>query len=361
MSTGRLVWLGLLVLAVLAPQALSDVPFGTFSIVAYDPQTQELGIAVQSRAFSVGGGVPWAEAGAGAIATQAATNESFGPKGLALMRAGSSAEATLNALLASDEGRENRQVGIVDARGRSASFTGSGCQSWAGDSTEAGLSVQGNILAGPGVVAGMVRAFHETQGELALRLIAALHAGQAAGGDRRGQQSAALLVVRPSEEYPEYNTRYIDLRVEDHPSPIDELERVFIIHQSSDLLRAHLRYAEYYEKRGDREEAALERQRIGETLQATLAREDATAGMLNALAWYCATADMYLEESLEAARRAVALEPENAGIIDTLAETLYRMGRKDEAVKTIDRAIAIDPDDPYLRQQRDRFQKDIRR
>jgi uncharacterized Ntn-hydrolase superfamily protein len=343
-------------LLVCAVPVLGDVPGGTFSIVAYDPATQELGVVVQSRAFSVGGGVPWAEAGIGAIATQASTNESFGPRGLALLRSGFEAKEVLDMLLGADEGRENRQLGIVDVHGGAASFTGGECLSWAGDTTAVGLSAQGNILAGPDVLSEMVRAFSETSGELAERLLAALHAAQAAGGDRRGQQSAALLVVRPSDKYPEYRTRYIELRVEDHPTPIDELERVFRIHQASDLLRAHLRYAEIYDAQDDKAAAKRERTRIGEALQRTLANPDADAGTLNALAWYCATADMYLEESLKAARRAVDKEPDSTAILDTLAEVYFRMGRKDEALETINRAIAIDPEDNYLKTQRDRFQ-----
>ena len=333
----------------------ADVPVGTFSIVAFDPETQELGVAVQSRAFSVGAGVPWAEAGLGAIATQASTNESFGPRGLALLRSGYDAREVVDMLIGSDSGRDNRQLGVVDVRGGSASYTGNKCLVWAGDTTAVGLSAQGNILAGPTVLHEMVRAFSETDGELSEKLLAALRAAQEAGGDRRGQQSAALLVVRPSDDYPEYRTRYVDLRVEDHTAPIDELERVFRIHQASDLLRAHLRYAAMYDSLGNTAAAKRERSRIGETLNSFLARDDADAGALNALAWYCAAADMYLEESLEAARRAVALEPENSGILDTLAEVLFRLGQKDEAVKTIDRAIAIDPEDSYLKSQRDRF------
>ena len=147
----------------------------------------------------------------------------------------------------------------------------------------------------------------------------------------------------------------IDLRVEDHETPIAELRRVFQIHQATDLLRAHVRYTAYYDALGNEAAAERERMRIGETLRKTLARDDATAGMLNALAWYCATADVYLEESLEAAKRAVALEPENTGIMDTLAEVRYRMGRTKEAIETIDRAIAIDPEDNYLREQRKKF------
>jgi uncharacterized Ntn-hydrolase superfamily protein len=342
-------------LSLAAGLAWPDAPQGTFSIVAYDPATQELGVAVQSRAFSVGGGVPWAEAGVGAVATQASTLEAHGPRGLALLRTGHSAQQVLDMLIGSDTGWERRQLGIVDVRGGSAAWTGSECGSWAGDSTASGLSVQGNILAGPAVVTEMVRAYREADGELAEKLLAALHAAQAAGGDRRGQQSAALLVVRPSDEFPEYRTRYIDLRVEDHPTPIDELERVFRIHQASDLLRAHLRYLEMYDSQGNDEAAARERLRIGQTLERTLADPDADSGTLNSLAWYCANEDLYLEESLEAARRAMQLEPEDTDILDTLAEVLYRLGRTDEALATIERALSLEPEDDYLKGQRDRF------
>lgn len=355
MSYGRIVVLMFALASAGGASTVADVPVGTFSIVAYDPQTQELGVAVQSRAFSVGAAVPWAQAGVGAIATQASTNESFGPRGLALLRTGYSARDALDMLLASDPGRQNRQVGIVDAHGGAASFTGGECLAWAGDTTGTGFSVQGNILAGPEVVSEMVRAFSEAEGELAERLIVALHAAQAAGGDRRGQQSAALLVVRPSHHYPEYRTRYIELRVEDHPEPISELERVFRLHQASDLLRAHVRYAEHYDTTGNVEAARRERERIGETLVRTLAREDADAGSLNALAWYCATSDIYLEESLDAARRAADSEPENTAILDTLAEVLFRLGRAKDAIEVIDRAISLDPGDEYLRRQRKRF------
>jgi len=328
----------------------------TFSIVARDPQTGELGIAVQSRAFSVGAGVPWAEAGVGAVATQSNTNESFGPRGLALMRSGYTARETLDILLGADPGRENRQVGIVDARGRAATFTGEECGTWAGDSTEVDLSVQGNLLAGPDVVRDMVTAFHRTEGELAEKLLAALHAAQAAGGDKRGQQSAAILVVRESDAYPEYRTRYIELRVEDHPTPIDELERVFRMHQASDLLEAHVRYATAYDEQGDAAAAQRERQRIGEALQGTLQRGNASASTLNALAWNCAISDIHLQEALRAAQEAAAMEPENTNILDTLAEVHFRVGDAAKAIEVIDRALALEPGDGYLLSQRKRFE-----
>jgi len=345
-------------LALLTPlPGVAGAPSGTFSIVALDAETGEIGVAVQSRAFSVGSAVPWAEAGVGAVATQSQTNESFGPQGLAMMRWGMPAEEAMRALLGSDPGRENRQVGIVDANGRSASFTGAKCSDWAGDTTAPGLAIQGNILAGPDVVRGMARAFRETRGELAERLLAALQAGQAAGGDRRGQQSAALLVVRPSDRYPQYRTRYIDLRVEDHPSPIEELVRVFRIHQTGDLLQAHLRYAALYDSLGQEKAAARERERIGETLRTTMASGTRDAEVLNSLAWFCAIGNIHLEEALSAARTAVEIEPRNTAILDTLAEVYFRLGQGEQALQTIERAIEISPEDPYLMGQRERFRK----
>jgi uncharacterized Ntn-hydrolase superfamily protein len=347
--------LGILVLATVGH---AEPPAGTFSIAAHDPVTGELGVAVQSRAFSVGAGVPWAEAGVGAIATQASTNESFGPRGLVLLRDGLPAEVVLGQLLMSDPGHDQRQLGIVDASGGSAAHTGRQCLDWAGDSTEVGLSVQGNILTGPEVVAAMVHAFRATEGELAEKLIAALEAGQAAGGDRRGQQSAALLVVRESNEFPEYRTRYVDLRVEDHPSPIAELRRVFEIHRATDLLEAHLRFHAAYLADGDSVAARRELVHVGAALRVALANPDAAASTLNALAWVSATADVFLDEALAAAERAVRLAPDDAGIIDTLAEVHFRRGDRDRAVEVIDRAIALDPEVAYYREQRARFLDD---
>lgn len=344
------------VAAAIAALSLFSVPAGaTFSIVAYDSVTQELGVAVQSRAFSVGMAVPWAEAGVGAIATQASTNESFGPLGLNRLRRGESASETMRALLDADSGSAHRQLGIADARGRSANFTGKLCSEWAGGVTGPGYAIQGNILAGEGVVKGMEKAFLETQGELAERLLAALVAGQAAGGDRRGMESAALLVVRPSDGYPEYRTRYVDLRVEDDKDPINELIRVYRILEGQRLAEAHLRYAEAYEKAGRKDLAAVERDRVGQALDRALERPDNDASTLNGLAWVCATNGVHLEEALTAAERAVKLEPKSAEILDTLAEVHYRMGRKEEAIEVETRALALSPNDEYLKGQLARF------
>jgi uncharacterized Ntn-hydrolase superfamily protein len=327
----------------------------TFSIVAYDSVTQELGVAVQSRAFSVGEAVPWAEAGVGAIATQASTNESFGPLGLELLRKGRRAPEVVRALIEADSGSAHRQLGIVDPRGGSAAHTGRSCSPWAGHRTGPGYSIQGNILAGEAVVAEMERAFLSTPGELSERLLAALDAGQAAGGDKRGMQSAALLVVRPSDKYAEYRWRYVDLRVEDSKEPIRELRRVFQIHEAQKLAEAHLRFAEAYESSGRKDLARMERERVGEALRRALARGERDASNLNGLAWVCATNDVFLQEALEAAERAVSLEPKNSGILDTLAEVHFRMGDSGKAVEVESRALAVEPNDPYLKDQLARF------
>ncbi len=201
----------------------------TFSIVAFDPTSGDLGVAVASKFPCVGAVVPWAKAGIGAVATQAWANTAFGPEGLGLMGQGMSAAEAIDAVVEADEGRDDRQVGAVDARGGVATFTGASCVDWAGGRTGDVVAVQGNILVGADVVDAMVRAYGETEGELSDRLLAALLAGDEAGGDRRGRQSAALLVVREAGGYEGRNDRYIDLRVDDHPEAANELARLFAV------------------------------------------------------------------------------------------------------------------------------------
>lgn len=202
----------------------------TFSIVAHDPTEPAWGIAVASKFLAVGAVVPWARAGAGAVATQSYARVSFGPDGLSLMEQGRSAQDTLQTLLAADPEREHRQVGMVDVSGGAAAFTGSACHDWAGHRVGEGFTCQGNILAGARVVEAMAETFQSASGELAERLLAALLAGDDAGGDRRGKQSAAVLVVRSSGGYGGDNDRYLDLRVDDHPDPVPELRRLVGVH-----------------------------------------------------------------------------------------------------------------------------------
>lgn len=203
----------------------------TFSVVAYDSRTGELGIAVQSKFLSVGAVVPWLETGVGAIATQAWANTSYGPRGLDMMRGGADAAEAIDRLTLDDSDRAHRQVGAVDASGRAAAYTGTQCIEWAGDFAGDGFAVAGNCLAGTQVVAELARAFSQTSGALADRLIGSLRAGQHAGGDKRGQQSAALSIVKAGGGYGGLNDRYLDLRVDDHPQPIEELARILELHK----------------------------------------------------------------------------------------------------------------------------------
>lgn len=202
----------------------------TFSIVACDLKAHAWGIAVASKFPAVGSVVPWARANAGAVATQALANTTFGPRGLELMSGHLSAEETLAKLLTRDRDREHRQVGLVDARGRSASYTGKKCMEWAGSLTGLGYAIQGNILAGPEVIRQMEHTFLESKGELPERLFAVLDAGSRAGGDRRGRQSAALYVVKNKAGYGGHNDRWIDYRVDDHLNPVLRLGELLELH-----------------------------------------------------------------------------------------------------------------------------------
>src|SRR5229473_6800151 len=223
------------VLLVLASPLLGDdhpvlqVPtVSTFSIVAIDPANGDMGVAVASRYFSVGSVVPWALAGVGAVATQANVNVGYGPRGIDLLRRGLSAPEVLRKLLEEDtfEGKDGRQVAIVDAQGRIAAYTGPNAPHWAGDRQGKTWSAQGNILAGPQVPEAMGRAFDSTPGELAEKLFAALKAGDDAGGDSRGRQSASMLVVRKQGGRNINNDRYVYVNVDDNPNPFPELRRL---------------------------------------------------------------------------------------------------------------------------------------
>jgi len=203
----------------------------TYSIVAHDPSTGDLGVAVQSRYFSVGPVVPWAEADVGAVATQAFVNVSYGPRGLQLLKEGLTVEEVIEKLTGEDEGKEFRQLGIVDAKGNAAAYTGTKCLEWAGSKVGKCYSTQGNILTGEEVVEKIAEKFESTKGDLAGRLVAALEAGEKAGGDARGRQSAALLVVRKNAGRGGYGDKSIELRVEDNSDPVAELKRLLKIHR----------------------------------------------------------------------------------------------------------------------------------
>ncbi|QDP40005.1 DUF1028 domain-containing protein [Radiobacillus deserti] len=203
----------------------------TYSIVGFDPKTGELGVAVQSKFIGVGSVVPWAKAGVGAVATQAFANPAYGPEGLKLMEEGKSPAEAIEILTNSDKDKDERQVGMVDANGNAATFTGSNCYDWAGGVSGENFAAQGNILVNKETVTDMAEAFQNTKGSLAERLLAGLSAAQNAGGDSRGKQSSALYIVKEKGGYGGLNDVFIDLRVDDHPEPIKELIRLFNLQQ----------------------------------------------------------------------------------------------------------------------------------
>jgi uncharacterized Ntn-hydrolase superfamily protein len=272
----------------------------TFSIVAIDPSNGDLGVAVASRYFSVGSVVPWALAGVGAVATQANVNVGYGPRGIDLLRQGLSASEVLKKLLEEDtfEGKDGRQVAIVDAQGHLAAYTGPNAPHWAGHRQGKTWSAQGNILVGPQVPESMGRAFESTPGELAEKLYAALKAGDDAGGDARGHQSASILVVRKQGGRNLNNDRYIYINVDDHPKPFAELRR---------LLNLNLAYL--YEEAADRSLSANKTQ-----------------------------------EALAAARKALQYAPAQADTHTALAFLEYFYGSKETALAEFLRAEKLDPD-----------------
>ena len=207
-------------------------PIATYSIAACDLEAKEWGVATQSKFLSVGSVVPWAEPEIGAIATQAYANPRYGPQGLDLLRQGLSAEEVVERLTSQDEGRDHRQLGVVDGEGRAASYTGAECMEWAGGRTGDCYAAQGNILVSPETVDAIAETFEQSSGPLAERLLESLDAAQAAGGDRRGQQSSALLVVRKDGGYAGLSDVVVELRVEDHERPLEELRRIYGLHQA---------------------------------------------------------------------------------------------------------------------------------
>lgn len=324
---------------------------GTFSIVAMDPETEEWGIAVASKVLDVGYIVPWLAPGIGAVATQAYANPYFGPWVLEALSRGMSADEALQSVLQRDTIPEQRQVGIVDMNGYAAAHTGESTLEWAGHKKDRYVSVQGNILAGPGVVDSMFATFQRTEGLLAERLIAALEAGEAAGGDSRGKQSAALYVKRKSGGYQGVDDRLVDLKVIDSPEPIKELRRLYEMWQFNFLAPAYLRLADE-----EKDKAELFLKKTYFLLQIALESDIEDPETYNSLAWEFAVRKMYPEETLKAALRAHELAPEEAHIMDTVAEAYYVMGDYEKAIHWEKEALKRSPDEPFYKKQLKKFE-----
>jgi uncharacterized Ntn-hydrolase superfamily protein len=306
---------------------------GTFSIVAYDADAGEWGVAVASRVLAAGYIVPWAKAGAGAIATQAYANVDYGIEGLELLAQGLSAEEALERLRENDAEDRLRQVAIIDAAGTVAVFTGEETPAWSGHIAGEGYSVQGNILTGEEVLTEMERAYVAAEGPLARRLLAALKAGDAAGGDKRGKESAALLVVRAGGGYQGKTDRFVDVRVDDHAEPVAELERIYGLWEERFLVY------KYLELGGERDVAyALP------IMDRVLAENPDNADYYNDFAWYLAATKREPAKALDLALRARELAPDDANVMDTVAEAYYAAGEYGKAVEWEKKALAADPD-----------------
>lgn len=338
----------------------SEYLASTFSILAYDPNASEWGVAVQSKVFMVGGMVPWAQAGVGAVATQAWTNKSFGPRALALLKRGHDPKDTIEHLIASDSQGARRQLAVMDAQGRAANYTGNECMAWAGGLAEPNVSVQGNMLAGERVLTNMLRAFKTAQGKLGDRLIHALEAGQKAGGDIRGQQSAALLVVRAASDIDGRGDRYVDLRVDDHATPITELRRLYGIWEKQlypflegQRIAAFLHGKKYARAQRLHREFAANAER--------LARQNwQDADLLNTLAWQFAQNALGFDAAYKYARRAIKVRPKDVNIADTLAQVYFQRGDAAEAAKIERGLLAQYPDHAGFKTQLAKFEKAVK-
>jgi uncharacterized Ntn-hydrolase superfamily protein len=306
-------------------------PTSTFSIVAHDPSNGDLGVAVASRFFAVGSVVPWAQAGVGAIATQSYANTTYGPKGLALLASGVPAPEVVQRLTSEDTNAARRQLAVVDSQGRVGAFSGDGCHPWAGSRQGKAYSVQGNLLVGEGVVDAMAKAFEASTGELAERLVAAMEAGERAGGDARGRQSAALYVVRRAGGYAGESDRYIDLRVDDHPRPIVELRRLLEMRLGRDPLRRAAELA----GRGDLERAI-------EITDAALSQHGTWDDAAFARAAILLRSPRRAEGE-KAIEEAVAREPGFAHYYWRAALLLAEVGRGDKALAGLRRAVELNP------------------
>ncbi len=326
---------------------------GTFSIVAMDPETEEWGIAVASRVLDVGYIVPWLKAGVGVVATQALANPYFGPLALNLLEQGKKADEVLKIILKRDTSSEDRQVGIVDRYGNSVSFTGKSTISWAGHKNDKYVAIQGNILTGPEVVDTMFKVFKKTEGlPLAERLLLVLEAGELVGGDKRGKQSSALYVVRKRGGYQGVDDRLVDLKVVDNPEPVKELRRQYELWQYAFLATAYLRLAK---EEKDKEKIFLERSLA--LLEKALKSDLKNPEVYNNLAWEFALRKMYPEKTLSAAKRAHELAPEDANIMDTLAEAYYAAGMYKEAVYWEKKALEKEPDNEFFKKQLKKFKE----
>ncbi len=324
---------------------------GTVSIAGTDPETGELGVAELTHTLACGNHVPWVQGGVGAVAVLGESNPDLGPRLLALMREGLSAAQAVDSITKFDPGIARRQVGAVDRGGRSGGYTGLECLYWSGGMIDSTVAAQGNTLRSHEVLQAMYDSFKSSGGggtPLAERLLSALRAGEARGGDRRGARSGALLVGRPSSDRLDYLSRFVYVRADDAADPLAELDRLYRAFAASRLVEAHLHYADFYRNFNAAPRAAKEERRVLEIVERTLGDTSSTAPVLNAMAWHLARHGHLIDRAAEAADRALALEPRNPEILDTVVEVRLRQGRRGDALRLAKRAATLEPRDEYL-------------
>ncbi|HOK22642.1 MAG TPA: DUF1028 domain-containing protein [Candidatus Hydrothermia bacterium] len=330
---------------------------GTFSIVACDTLTREVGVAVASKFLAVGSAVPFAEAEVGAVATQAYGNMAFGPIALDLLKKGVTPDSIIKVLQNMDTLFDQRQVGIVSISGASASWTGKGCSSYAGHRNGFCYAIQGNILVGDTVIKAMENAFLNSSGDLPERLIAALEAGDMAGGDARGRQSAALLVMRKNGGYAGYSDRYVDIRVDDHPDPIPELKRIYKLWERFFLLDAHGRIGDQYAKENKTELSMMEYQQAMKILNEVMQENPDDPDLLNEVAWFMVLRGIELNKAKELIDKALEIKPDDANILDTAALIYFKLGFKKKAIEFEQKAVHLDPENKYFKDMLEKFKK----
>lgn len=322
-----------------------------YSIAAWDTGTGDLGVAVQSSFLGVGVVVPYAKANLGAIVTQGQANPEFGPRAFEMFGRGMNARQVVEGLIQDDSGISRRQVGVVDAHGNAFAYTGNACGLYAGQIVGSNYSVQGNTIAGDGVIIAMARTFEMTPGDLAERLIASLEAGLRAGGGRHSSRSASLLVVREKGGYSGSNDRFVDIRIDDDSLPLVQLRRVYRRWDETFGFDARMRAIDEFNHEKNFAAARAEMTRAVGDLNEQLRSHADDPDVLNRIAWTLATNDMDRERALQLAKRAATLAPGRTQMLNTVAECHYRLGHFDEAIAIETELLAREPgNDDYWRQ-----------
>jgi uncharacterized Ntn-hydrolase superfamily protein len=325
---------------------------GAFSVILYDPSTGEIGIGVLSHAPACGGYVPWVEAGVGAIATQGETNDSWGPRGLEMLRAGVPVEKMVDSLRQTDDGFQRRQLGALDRAGWPSGYSGLELVNWSGGILDTNFAMQANTMSSRAVMDGLADTVRIVKSRpLAERLLLALSLGERFKADWRGARSAAILVGRLNPGRPADATRYISLRVDDGAHPTALLAAQYRAWRASRLVAAELDYAGWYRRSGDAARATREEARAMSDVKSALADSALSAPALNAMAWQLARRGAMLDDAWAAITRAQAVEPRSTEFTDTAAEIRLRQGRPADALALAKDALSRVPPDEYLQER----------